>query len=289
MTGSGSVEPVDLQRPRMLTVGPFEVGVVDSGVDHTDEPPIVLLPGTGGSTKRHFGFIFPMLALRRRVIGVDFAPAPPSRGPLELEDLRDQALAVVDEVCPGRPFAVCGYSLGAEVAATVAAARPDLVQSAVLAGGWLQPDAHQRLRNSVWRTLRREGSDALLDYMAFCAFSSAYLAGRTPEELERVRRRFVLGELIDQHMRLAPTVDLTDVVADVTAPTLVVGASHDQMVPPRAVKRLFGAILGARYAEVASGHAMHTERPAELLRLIELFVSDPTRTPAGAVLPAIVA
>lgn len=272
-----------------LRVGPFEVGVLDSGADREGQAPIVLLPGTGGSTKRHFGFLFPMLSLQRRVIGVDFAPCPTPDAVLRIEHLRDQALAVIDDVCPGRPFIVCGYSLGAEVAAMVAAERPDRVQSAVLTGGWLRPDAHQRLRNNVWRTLRREESDGLRDYMTFCAFSSSYLVGRTPEELERLPQRFVLGDLIDQHMRLTPTVDITAVAERITAPTLVVGCTFDQMVPPRAVKQLFGAIADARYAEIASGHAVHTERPAELLRLVERFIADPTGMPAGSILPGITA
>jgi len=273
----------------MLSVGSFEVGIVDSGEDHEDQAPILLLPGTGGSTKRHYGFVHPMLSLRRRVVGVDFGPAPSPDGAMSLDDLRDQALAVAEDVLPGRRFLICGYSLGAEVAALVAAERPDLVEGLVLVGGWLRSDAHQRLRNSVWRTLRREDSAALRDYMTFCAFSSAYLAARAPEELERLPERFVLGDLIDQHMRLTPTIDLTEVVEKVVAPTLVVGCSLDQMVPPRATKQLFGAIADARYAEVASGHAIHTERPAEMLRLVEQFASEPTGTPAGSILRGITA
>ena len=73
-------------------------------------------------------------------------------------------------------------------------------------------------------------------------------------------------------------------VEAITAPTLVVGAACDEVVGRRQTRLLFGAIANARYAEIASGHAIVHERPAELLALVEAFLLDPEAQPAGSTL-----
>jgi pimeloyl-ACP methyl ester carboxylesterase len=69
------------------------------------------------------------------------------------------------------------------------------------------------------------------------------------------------------------------------ATTLVIGCTHDQMVPVRHSKALFGAIRDARYTEIASGHAVVFERPAQLVQIIDQFNEAPSRHAAGSILP----
>lgn len=47
--------------------------------------PIVLVHGSAGSVDRHFGWIFPMMAFRRRVIALDMVD--PGTDRLELDQL----------------------------------------------------------------------------------------------------------------------------------------------------------------------------------------------------------
>lgn len=265
--------------------GTVHVGFVDDGAERPGRRTIVLLPGTAGRSDTHYAFLLPMLAARHRVIGVDFAPLGEGTDGPTVDDLVEQAVAVLEHVRPAEPVLLVGYSLGAVVATALAARRPELVGGLVLVAGWLTTDVHQQLRNSVWQTLRDEGSKALRDFMTYCAFSQPYLLARTPLERELLPTRFELGELLDQHMDLNRRVDIAALAPLVAAPTLVVGCTYDQMVPAQHARLLFGAITDARYTEIASGHAALTERPAEVLSLVEAFAADPGRHPAGSVLP----
>ncbi len=270
-------------RTGQITVAGAVVGYVDMGTA-TDRDTLVLLPGTGGRTETHFSYLAPMLAAKGRVVGIDFGPTPDRA--LTVDDLVAQTIGVLDELDLNGPIALCGYSLGAVVAAAVAAELRDQIAALVLVAGWSKTDVHQMLRNAVWHGLRQGGSDSLRDFMTFCAFSAPYLRARTPAELQALPTRFELTELMDAQMDLTRRVDIADRLEDVVAPTLVVGCTHDQMVPVRHSKLLFGSIADARYAEVVSGHAVVTERPAELCRLIDRFVVAPSEIPAGEHIPA---
>ncbi|MEU6578134.1 alpha/beta hydrolase [Streptomyces sp. NPDC046805] len=272
-----------------VAVDGVEVRYFDSSPEYVagehDRDPIVLVHGTGGSTKAHYGFAFPLLAARQRVVALDFAQPVPTGGTLTLEHLEAQVAAVIEEVLPGRAVTLVGYSLGAVVAATVAARHSELVRNLVLVAGWMKTDTQQELRNKVWRRLREEGSSALSEYMAFCAFGGPFLAARTFEELAPAFAAFGPNGFGDLQMELNRAIDISDLVPAIKATTLVIGCTHDQMVPKRHSKALFGSIPDARYTEIESGHAVVAERPAQLVQVIDQFIEEPSRHAAGAIVP----
>ena len=269
------------------TLGSIQFG--DMIVNFTDyqssseRAPIVLLHGTGGSAQRHFGFLMPMLAAHQRVIAIDFSHPGNGERALEVEDLTAQASAVLRHLLPGTPAVVCGYSLGAVVAVDLAAGTPELVERLILVNGWMKSDNQQQLRNRVWNTLRTETSEALCGYMTYCGYSQQYLAKITPADLEVIMSRIDFTEFLDAQMDLNRRIDVTSAAASVIAPTLVVGCTFDQMAPVQHSKLLLGAIEDARYAEIAAGHAVVIERPAELYRLIDRFAAERRVGSAGPV------
>ncbi|WGY00401.1 alpha/beta hydrolase [Nocardioides sp. QY071] len=246
------------------------------------EVPIVLLPGTGGPAATHYAFLAPMLAARRRVITVDYAPRHGDT-PLTVEDLAGQVEAVTHHLDLRFPVLLCGYSLGAVVAAAVAARRPALVRQLVLVCGWAKTDGHQLLRNRLWHTVRKEGSAAGSELSVYAAYSPSYIAGRLPAEVDALVAAASYPDGIDAQMDLNRRVDIEHLLPAITAPTLVIGATHDQMTPVRQVKFLWGAIADARYAELPTGHAVMVERPAQVLQLVHDFIARPTAVPAGGV------
>ncbi|MGY1746537.1 alpha/beta fold hydrolase [Blastococcus sp. SYSU D00695] len=266
-----------------LTVGGLDVRWYDSVEEPTDKAPVVLVHGTGGSTRRHFSFLFPMLTTEQRVVSLDLATpeGDPAQGP---EQLAAQVLAVLDEVLPGRQVTLVGYSLGAVVAATAAARRPESIGALVLCAGWLKTDTQQTLRNDVWHALRSD-QDAFARYHVFCAFSPSFLGLLGPDELGYMFASARNDDDVAQQMKINRAVDLSRVVPHITSPTLVVAGTDDIMTPKRQGKRLFGAIEDARYTEVTAGHAMIAERGAEIVHLINTFSAHPHRYPAGSVLP----
>lgn len=256
-----------------------------TGVDDGQQPLLVMVHGSTGSTDSHYGFLFPMLGFRQRVVSLDLAPASDGQA-LSLEHLVAQVAAVVDQVSPGRAISLMGYSLGAVVAAALAAQRPEQVQQLILVAGWIKTDVHQQLRNSVWRDLRQEGVAAIRNYMLYCAFSADFITARSPAELAGMAEKIGLDAFVDQQMALNARIDISAQVAKIRATTLVVGCTHDQMVPKHHSLQLLGAIDDARYSQIDSGHAVVFERPAELLRLIDVFLRAPKAYAPGTTIPA---
>ncbi|MEU9823237.1 alpha/beta fold hydrolase [Pseudonocardia alni] len=270
-------------RTGTVRVDGADVAYLDSGTEVDGRPPMLLVHGTGGSTARHFGFLFPMLASAQRVVSVELHT--PDVDPADLvAALARQVVAVAEDAVGDTPVTLVGYSLGAVVAATVAAGHPGTVGALALLAGWWRTDAQQTLRNDTWHALL--GSPERLGrYQAFCAYSAPHLNQRTPAELAAIVGDVARDEATVRQMAANRTVDLSGVAPRIGCPTLVVAGTDDVMTPRRQAKRLFGAIPDARYAEVTSGHAMVAERPAELLHLLTEFHTDPRALPAGTVVP----
>lgn len=282
---STSLSDADV-RHASVTVDGATVTFYDSEDTHGRTNPLVLVHGTGATTATHFGWLYPILATTQRVISVDLGQPELTEG-LTIDHLRRQVEAVIDEVVPGQKVTLLGYSLGAVVAATVAAARPEVIENLILVAGWMKTDSNQLLRNNVWRELRASNSDALKDFTVFCAFGNPFVGARTLEELAPALNAVTSSEFSDLQMELNRTIDIRDRMENIRARTLIIGCEYDQMVPKRHSKDLFGAIEDARYTEIASGHAVVFERPAELHKLIDNFAANPGAHDAGTTIPAL--
>lgn len=246
--------------------------------------PLVLVHGTAGSIDGHFGYIFPMMAYRQRVIALDWSE--PAGETVELEHLVAQVRAVIEDAVPEGPVTLLGYSLGACVAAKVAAEMPGKVANLILVAGWLKTDTHQKMRNRVWRKLRDENSPSITEYMTFCAFSPAFMNMKTLEDMVGAAGMLKMSPFVDKQMDLNTRIDIAAACETITAKTLVIGCTFDMMVPKHHSKQLFGAIEDARYTEIPSGHAVVHERAAELFHQIDMFTRAPDTHPAGTMIAA---
>lgn len=276
----------DLMIPRTLTVNDVEVTYYDSeDTRNHPEDVLVLIHGTSGSTAAHFGFLYPVLAARQRVISIDWAQVDPTR-PLEVEDLVEQVTASIRQLLPGQKVVLLGYSLGAVVAARIAADHSELVERLILVSGWMRTDLQQILGNDVWHSLRASGDEqALRAYSTFCAFGGPFLAAKTMADMQPGMEAMVFDEFGDQQMDLNRRIDITAEVETITAPSLVIACAHDQMVPTRHQLALFGAIEDSRFVEIPAGHAVVFERPSELSHHIQQFMDNPDQYDAGTIIP----
>jgi pimeloyl-ACP methyl ester carboxylesterase len=234
----------------------------------TGAQPLVLVPGLSGRADVDFPFLLPMLARTFDVAAVDLTDAGGS-----FDGLVDRVSSVV-RGCSAPPLLV-GYSLGAVVAASVAARGSIELAGLVLVAGWWQPSPKLMNFASIWGTLRAEGSLAL-DAAVLQALYSAegWEWGRSlPHDVST-----------DELIALAARCDLSASDPLIDFPTLVIGCAHDEVATTRESQLLFGAIADARYAEVRSGHGVTHERPAELIELITSFAAHPQRFPAGSLI-----
>lgn len=254
----------------------------DTGTPSDGRVPIVLVHGTGGTSATSFRTVFPMLAARHRVIALDLSVQPDH----ELEDLAAQVEALIEHRAPGVPVHLVGYSLGSVIVTTLAGKRPDLIKTLTLLAGWAVTDKQQRLRYDIWESLRAGDDERTLqEFQTLMVHSPRFLRSRTEKDLETIISSRGFREGIDAEMRINRGIDLTEAIAHITAPTLVIGCSEDQMVPIVHSYVLLGGIKDARFAEIDAGHAVTTERPAQVFMLIDDFVTDPAGHPAGSTIP----
>jgi pimeloyl-ACP methyl ester carboxylesterase len=74
------------------------------------------------------------------------------------------------------------------------------------------------------------------------------------------------------HMELDAVADISPLLPRITAPTLVIGLTRDQVVPVERARLLHEGIAGSQYAEIDSGHLVVFEQPQELIKLCQGFL-----------------
>ncbi|WP_077800421.1 alpha/beta fold hydrolase [Streptomyces sp. JHA26] len=234
---------------------------------------LALVHGTGGDAAG-YEHLLKKFDDRRTVITPNYSGSGATKdngAPLTLDLLAEQVVAAVEDSPAEGPVDLVGWSLGAVVAAKIAADRPELVRRLVLLTGWASLDERQRLFFDMWHRLDQ------LDHETFGRFLQ--LHGWTDEQLNVLGTKgveeLVSGGIpagIGRQIALNLTTDITGLLPKITAPTLVIGAKHDRMVPVRHSRELHASIAGSTYVEMEAGHFALFEKPDELAEIINGFI-----------------
>jgi pimeloyl-ACP methyl ester carboxylesterase/DNA-binding CsgD family transcriptional regulator len=144
-----------------------------------------------------------------------------------------------------------GASLGAAVAASFAASQPSKVSRLVLYGGWVRGRdlAATEIREHVLGLISQHwglGSDVLADIFAPSADPATRAA------FTHYQREAASGWTARGMLAAAYELDITDQLARITAPTLVVHRDRDRAAPLEQGRALAAGIPGARL-EVLTG------------------------------------
>lgn len=243
-------------------------------------PTIILIHGTGGNTDKHFSYIFPMLGIHQRVLSIDLHT--PNKADLKVTDFSQQVEALIQHaVAKDEIITVVGYSLGAVIAAQVAASLKQRVARLILLAGWAKTSSVQQLRTVIWQQLFTEQSAALPHFVNYCLYSDDYLSARSEQQVLDLAR-FVKPSLDAAKQReLNYRIDITSILPEIRAETLIVACREDRMVPVAQAKLLFASISNSRYIEISSGHALYIEAPAEVVQLINQFSQHPEQYPVN--------
>ncbi|WJV47399.1 alpha/beta fold hydrolase [Streptomyces flavofungini] len=253
-------------------------------------PALLLAHGAGGSVEANFGPVLPALAATHRAVAVDYpgsGKTPRAKEPLTLDTLADELIAAADAE-GADTFALAGYSLGTAVAVRTAARHPDRVKALVLTAPFARPDTRMTLAAQVWHHLASSRDrDELARFLLPLALSPEVLDALPPDQLAATLRGTAesVPEGTPDHVDLVLRTDVRADLAAVTAPTLVITTTRDQLVPPRVQREVAAGIRGARVAGMDTGHLPFAERPAQWQRLITDFLAETetgTRTASGA-------
>jgi len=242
--------------------------------------PLVLVHGTGGNSQTNWGAAVERFSREWRVIAPDYSGSGATTDDgrqLTTDYLAAQIVAVADAAGAKR-FHLLGFSLGAALAMKIAGDHPERVSALVLLAGFQSSrDARMRLEFELWRDLIATDRKALVRLLLLTGFSPDWLSALGVDGVAQVMEDALATtnwEGMARQVELNLALDVSDSIACIVAPTLVIGCTHDHMVPPSHARALAEAIPNARYAELPTGHLAALEQPEALVELVQSFLRE---------------
>ncbi|HSZ40584.1 MAG TPA: alpha/beta fold hydrolase [Trebonia sp.] len=209
---------------------------------------------------------------RLRLLGLDargHGESPWDGQPFTVEDMADDAAAVIEATAPG-PVGVIGLSMGGSTALMLAARRPDLVSRLVIADGsaCYGPDRVGQWAERAWSAEFKPRARQL-EFQRDRWFGPDFRAAH-PGTVSRVCDIFLRtsGAVHAAACRALGGLDATGLLGTITAPTLVVVGADDYATPPAMARVIAAGIPGAELTELAGArHMSLIERPSEWPRI----------------------
>jgi len=240
----------------------------DQGNDQRN-PGLVLLHEMGGQIESWNDMAaildsqFRMLAYDQRSVGMD--------------DHADDLVHLVDSVAFPRPYWLLAAAAGAGIALVHATRHPHRVAGLVLCAPAIEVDEKRRAY------LETRAETALLDGMAAVvdnSLSRSYppVVQRDPAAFAEYRARMLASSpnAYAAANRLLANMALSDDIAKVQCPCLVLAGTHDVMRPPADVRKFADALVNAErveFAELDSGHLMAVQTPSDVAQLASQFIA----------------
>jgi 3-oxoadipate enol-lactonase len=199
------------------------------------------------------------------------------RHDIGMELVWQDAVALLEKLATG-PVHFVGLSMGGFVGMRMAARRPDLVRSLILAETSADPEPLEnvpryRMLTAVSRLL---GPKVVGSRVAPILLGKTILAD--PARADD-RRRFIeiMTRRRDIWRAVNGVIDRAPIHAElprVTAPTLVIVGDEDVATVPAKAERVHAAIAGSRLVRIPrAGHSSTVEEPAAVTAAIEAFLA----------------
>jgi pimeloyl-ACP methyl ester carboxylesterase len=198
-------------------------------------------------------------------------------GPYSMDQLADDAIALLDSLGLTQPAVVAGLSMGGYVALALYRRYPSRVAGLILAAtkaGADSPEAQANREKSA-ALAREKGVEAIADAMLPKMLAPATYAAN-PGLVAEVRAIMVaaplngvVGDLLG--MKVRP--DSTDLLPQITRPVLVIHGQDDQLIPPREAEATHAALPNARLVLVPNaGHLLNLEQPETFNAEVRTFL-----------------
>jgi pimeloyl-ACP methyl ester carboxylesterase len=199
-----------------------------------------------------------------------------------VESLADDVPALLDALHVGGPAVICGLSMGGYVAQHVAVRHPDRVAALVLVDTKLEADTPEAraARADLAVKVGRLGQGIVADAMVPRLLAPAAAAAPGRAAIEDVLRSAILAQPIAGIQAalaaLAARPDMTEPMAHVLAPTLLVCGAEDAITPPDCLERAEQVMPCARLLIVpGAGHMTPLEAPEVFNRALLEFLQHP--------------
>jgi pimeloyl-ACP methyl ester carboxylesterase len=251
---------------------------------HGDGPPLLLLHGWGGSS-RYWRGTLAALGHAHDMIAPDlpgFGDSPPLEGAMTGQRVADLVVAFADQLGLGQ-FDLNGHSFSAGVAAFVAARYPARVRRLVLTSfSTFRNEFERRMVDqvhkvmSLWMALRQPW---MAERRMFYRTVSSRYYYRTPKDDNLLRESLADFLKMDRRTAVESAASSGDpainpALAQIRAPTLVIGARQDNIMPTAGTPTVANLISGSRLVWIERcGHLPMIERPEEYHRLLADFLA----------------
>ena len=195
-------------------------------------------------------------------------------GPLSVDTIAAHAHQLMSSLGHER-YHVVGFSIGAVVAAALAAAEESAVRSATLIAGWITADARMKATFELWKQLLETDVRLFTRYALVDGFTAAWheqAAAFMEVAIDVAAPLLAPGSVA--HVELDKVVDITEHVSRITSPTLIIGGAEDRWVDVAHSHALGHAIKGSRVEVLAAGHMMMSDQPARVAAVLHPFLAD---------------
>lgn len=228
---------------------------------------IILVPGLGGDG-RFFAGVAALLAPQARVVSIDHRGGGRSdrpNGPYSIDLIAADVLAVQDALGIETAHFV-GHSTGGAVVQTLAVDAPARLVRIVISGSWEKSDARFRALFAVRLALLENG--LLGEYQKL-----THVIGYPPDYVEANAAALDAAvaaapvcldpvAVTAARLRMLFDFDRSRELGRITAPTLVIGAADDELIPLHHSRALAAAIPGAELETTTGGHFFPRVDPA---------------------------
>ncbi len=242
-------------------------------------PDVVLVPGTFAD-RRTWSRVVGRLSSRFRCLLLDprgTRETPDPGTAFTADDLARDVVAAMDAAGVQRAHVV-GHSLGACVSIILAARHADRVRRVVACSPSVVPDAYQEAIFELWTALAtaRLPPHAVHLGLVLHAFGRrAFEDGTVRAIVDEMDRHPLEAATIQRYIDCDRKLDLTPVMKDVDAGSLVIVGSEDALTGVDQARAVAEAIPGARLEVIeGAGHGPHLETPMAFVRLVTAFLTS---------------
>lgn len=183
-----------------------------------------------------------------------------------------------------KKFALLGISQGASVGADFATRRPELVDRLIIYGGFVQGWRFSKSETVIGQRIamsmlmRTSWGQSGSEFRQL--FTSRFMPEATPEQAEwfnELQRKSVTPQMAGNLHDMFGTIDVSHLLGDVAAPTLVLHARDDVEIPVENGREFAVGIPGARFVSLDSrNHILMQDEPAfeTLIDYVQSFLRE---------------
>ena len=266
--------PLPIHRAEWLDAGGVNVRAVRAGSGDTT---LLLLHGYGESLTT-WRAVFDRLARHDRVIAIDlpgFGGSAKPDIPYSLPAMTDHLSRFIDRWTTG-PLVVVGHSMGGELAASLALARPDRVNLLIL----IAPAGYRVGLGGIANTMSPAKANRIGRYLSWRSFITPIHDPAWLEEPDSAANYEQTGDATysasaSRVLKEFNFTALRNRFQDITQPTLLIWGGLDPVMPFAVGDTLSRLIPCVRFAPLRAFHRPQAEVPDTVLSVVRRFLSQP--------------